>query len=236
MPEIRFVTLDCAGTLVRVDWQPGRFATECLAALGARFDQADAESIYNRILQSRWREYQELNLSRNEQIGDQFWRELTNDWLAKVGVEERYLEETLELAHRRLYGQPSHAFSLYEDTIPALESLKDRGIRLAVLSNWDYSLHRVLRILDLTPFFDVVVASLEEGFEKPDKRIFEIALEHLGAMPGQTLHVGDDAMDDVGGASRAGLRSVFLDRGGDYEVPRRITDLRQLGEVLDWIG
>ncbi|HRK20585.1 MAG TPA: HAD-IA family hydrolase [Fimbriimonadaceae bacterium] len=236
MDAIRFVTLDCAGTLVRVDWQPGRFATECLESLGAVFDRGDAESTYNRILQSRWREYQELNLSRDESIGDGFWRELTQDWLAKIGLDAGFLEPTLELAHRRLYGDPSVAFCLYADTVPALIALQERGVKLAVLSNWDYSLHRVLRILGLTDYFDVVVASLEEGVEKPEPRIFEVVLERLGADPRKTLHVGDDPLDDVIGASRAGLRSAFLDRSSPQELPKRICDLRQIIEVLDWTG
>lgn len=236
MSEIRFVTLDCAGTLVHVNWQPEVFASDCLAAQGVEFDRADAESTYRRILQTRWRTYQELNLQRDETVGDGFWRALTEDWLGKIGVASDPLDAVMELAHRRLYQHPSAAFSLYEDTLPTLQALRERGLKLAVLSNWDYSLHRVLRLLELTPYFECVVASLEEGVEKPEPRIFEIVLERLGADPAETIHVGDDPLDDEVGAKRVGIQPVLLDRDGLAQIPRRIRDLSQVIEVLDWTG
>lgn len=236
MGRIRFVTLDCAGTLVRVNWQPEAFACDCLEELGIAFDRPDAESTYKRLLQSRWREYQELNRSRDENAGDAFWEELTRDWLERINVPAGNLKATIDRAHLRLYGEPSFAFSLYEDTRPAIDALAERGYRLAVLSNWDYSLHRVLNRMGIASRFDVVLASLEEGVEKPEPEIFRIALERLGAAPEETVHVGDDPLDDVAGAKRAGIRPVFLDRGGTSEWPHRITRLTELAEVLDWNG
>jgi REG-2-like HAD superfamily hydrolase len=245
---IRFITFDCAGTLIRVNWQPAAFAADCVERLGLPLDRPVAESIYSRLLQTRWRTYVELNRTRDPEICDGFWKELTFDWMAQVGLEEKWFDPIVAEAWEGLYGEKSVVFSLYEDSLPALQALKERGYRVAALSNWDYSLHRVVEMLGLKPYLEQVIASLEEGIEKPEPEIFRIALSRLGAKPEETLHVGDNVIDDVQGALGAGLSAVLLERNDDLHPPApllppagrggvpRISSLSQLTEVLDWIG
>lgn len=236
MTQFRAVTLDSAGTLVRVNWNPGRFAVDCAGKCGLDLEAGHAESVYTNLLQSRWRDYQELNRTRDETVLDGFWRQITEDWFAALGVDPKWTEAVFAQAMRDLYEPGSEVFQLYDDVIPTLERLRDRGLRLAVLSNWDYSLHRVLRLLEIRDFFEVVVASLEEGPEKPDPALFGIVLDRLGVSPEETLHVGDDPLDDVAGARNVRMRAALLDRGGQESLPTRIVDLRRLEEVLDWTG
>src|SRR5258708_2366530 len=76
--------------------------------------------------------------------------------------------------------------------------------------------------------------SQEEGVEKPDPRIFEIALARCGARPEATVHVGDFYHVDVEGARAAGLRAVLLDAAGLYsgfDCPR-VPSLGALAEAL----
>lgn len=243
---IRFVTLDCAGTLIDVNWQPAVFAADCVERLGLPLDRSDAESVYTRLLQTRWRTYRELNLTRDSGVCDGFWRELTCDWMAAVGIEERWLGPILGEAWEGLYGSNSRVFKLFGDSLPALEALESKGLTLAALSNWDYSLHRVVAMLGLRPKLKHVIASLEEGVEKPDSGLFNIMLERLDARPDEVLHVGDDPLDDVQGALRVGWHAARLDRsarssfqpsanvkGGPAPV---VSSLREVAEVVDWIG
>jgi FMN phosphatase YigB (HAD superfamily) len=77
--------------------------------------------------------------------------------------------------------------------------------------------------------------SHEEGVEKPDPRLFEIALERSGARRGETLHVGDLYHVDVQGARSAGLDAVLLDPAGlyaDFDCRR----IRSLGELPAIVG
>lgn len=234
---IRFVTFDCAGTLIDVDWQPAVFATDCVERLGIPVDRAVAESTYSRLLQTRWRHYQQLNLTHDEDVCDRFWRELTRDWMAQSGIETRWEDAIWNEAWDGLYGPESRVFKLFDDSLDALQAIRVTGIKVAALSNWDYSLHRVVKLLKIDSMFDVVVASLEEGVEKPEPMIFKIALERLEADPSETLHVGDSPLDDVQGARNAGMKAILLDRR-EQRPPSKtvISDLRQLTEVLDWIG
>ncbi len=87
----------------------------------------------------------------------------------------------------------------------ACRALAARGLRLAVVSNWDVGLHDHLRALGLDALVDTVVTSAEAGAPKPAPAVFELALARLGATPEQTVHVGD-AEADAEGARAAGLR------------------------------
>jgi HAD superfamily hydrolase (TIGR01509 family) len=105
-------------------------------------------------------------------------------------------------------------FSAYPDVIPVLGALRDRGLRLITVSNWDCSLPRVLERCGLGGMLDGTVTSAETGAPKPDPAIFAAALKLAGCDASEALHVGDTAEEDVAGASAAGIRSLLIDRDG----------------------
>jgi putative hydrolase of the HAD superfamily len=108
-------------------------------------------------------------------------------------------------------------FEAFDDAAPALMDLRDAGARLAVVSNWDWSLTDVLGGLGLLPLLDAVITSAEVGAPKPEAAIFEAALSALGCEAADAVHVGDSAENDVEGARAAGIRPLLLARegGGD---------------------
>ena len=105
-------------------------------------------------------------------------------------------------------------FSAYPDAAPALRALRAAGRRLVVVSNWDVSLHERLAETGLAGLVDGAVASAELGAAKPDRAIFERALEIAGATAADAWHVGDDVQADVEGALAAGIRPVLIARDG----------------------
>jgi putative hydrolase of the HAD superfamily len=124
--------------------------------------------------------------------------------------------------------------SLLEGVEPALHHLHDAGIKLAVVSNSNGTVRRLLTRLGLVGLFAAVVDSAKEGVEKPDPRIFEIGLERAGAAPGETVYVGDLYHVDVLGARAAGLRVVLVDEAGlytDADCPR-VASLAELASHL----
>lgn len=72
-----------------------------------------------------------------------------------------------------------------------------------------------LKEIGFDKYFDVLVTSAEAGVAKPDKRIFEIALEKLSVSPDEALVIGDSFDKDIVGPFNAGIRSIWLDRTGD---------------------
>jgi len=89
--------------------------------------------------------------------------------------------------------------------VEALAALRERGLKLAVVSNWDCSLPEQLETLGLVDTFDAIVSSAEAGAPKPAPRPFWLALERIGAAPERALHVGDEPADEQGAAA-AGMR------------------------------
>ena len=98
----------------------------------------------------------------------------------------------------------SLVFAPVPGAVETLERLAART-RLAVVANWDSSLHEHLDRLGLDRYFDAVVTSAEAGAAKPDPAIFLTALRRLDVEPDRALHVGDEPIDEEG-ARAAGMR------------------------------
>jgi len=135
------------------------------------------------------------------------------------------------------------AWYVYPDVVPAVEAMRDSGLRLGVISNFVWGGAELIHDLELARHFDSLTISARVGFQKPHRGIFEHALAAMKVEPGQAIHVGDSYAADVQGARRAGIRPVLIDRsGGD---PARLRDekddpdlaaITDLLELLDLIG
>lgn len=105
-------------------------------------------------------------------------------------------------------------FRLYPDVRPALRSYRERGLTIVVVSNWDVSLHGVLRRLSAASLVDGIVTSAEARARKPAPAIFELALRIAGVAAGEAVHVGDSLEEDVAGARAVGIEPVLVSRDG----------------------
>jgi putative hydrolase of the HAD superfamily len=126
-------------------------------------------------------------------------------------------------------------FNPYPDAAPALAQLREAGMLLAVVSNWDCSLPDVLAEVGLGGAVDAVVVSAEVGVVKPDPGIFEVALERLGREAAEALAVGDSLETDVAGGRAAGVRAVLLDRGETMSEAgvEKVSSLSDLAGLVD---
>jgi putative hydrolase of the HAD superfamily len=101
-----------------------------------------------------------------------------------------------------------------------LDWLGRHGVRIGLISNslWPGDAHRQdLERFGLLSYFGAMSFSSECGLWKPDPRIFQRTLEGLGARVERSVFIGDRLLEDVRGAQRAGLKSVFLEGTIDYE-------------------
>ena len=123
---------------------------------------------------------------------------------------------------------------IYDDVVPTLDALEARGIRKAVLSNWDSRLPLLLDRMGLASRFEFILTSAEVGWRKPDPRIFDAALARLGQPRKRVLHVGDSHEQDVLGAQRAGVTPIHLQRDGRTpSAGRAISSLADLPSQLE---
>ena len=113
----------------------------------------------------------------------------------------------------------AHHFELYEDALPTLDALRDRGLKLGLLSNSARDLDEFVGHHGLT--VDAVLTSRAHGKTKPHEAIFRRMLELLDVAPSEAVMVGDTIEDDVEGATAVGMRAVLVDREGRYRSPAR---------------
>lgn len=117
------------------------------------------------------------------------------------------LADRLVQSHREISPRVG---SLFPDALATLEALRRRGLALGLISNGRVDTQGAkLQRLGLEPFFAATLISEREGVRKPDRRIFERALERLGVSADQAWFIGDHPMADVAGAHAAGLTAVW---------------------------
>jgi putative hydrolase of the HAD superfamily len=129
------------------------------------------------------------------------------------------------------YFRSEDAWQLFDDVIPTLTALKDSGMRLAVISNFDTRLEDLLRTLELDRFFDAVHISSRIGAAKPDVMIFKQVLNHHGVESHRALHVGDSLREDAEGAAGAGIHSLLLDRNSEFSGDRQVSRINSLYQL-----
>lgn len=129
------------------------------------------------------------------------------------------------------------AWRLLPGALDVLDTLRDRGLRLIVLSNFDRRLHALLDELGIAARIELALASSEARAAKPARAIFDRARARLGVDAAACLHVGDSLREDVHGAVDAGWGAIWLERSGRSpdEPPAgvpRITTLAAIPDVL----
>jgi len=141
-----------------------------------------------------------------------------------------YDAEMIEAAYQVFYAARNQV-ELYPDVKPALARLSGR-YRLAGLSNGNADLEHI----GLGRFLRFSIHAFEVGYLKPHPKMFQAAAERLALPVNQILHVGDHLEHDVAGAQRAGMRAVWMNRGGQQAGPDHgwvISTLEQLPELID---
>lgn len=125
-------------------------------------------------------------------------------------------------------------YRLFDDVPPVLEKLRAAGMVLGVISNFEEWLEQLLEELDVGKYFDVRVISGAVGMEKPDPRIFALALERAGVPAVESVYVGDNREFDMEPAAAVGMFPVLIDRRERFgDAPgARITSMDELPAVL----
>jgi putative hydrolase of the HAD superfamily len=225
---IRAVTFDAAGTLIAPREPVGRTYARVARDLGIPADEATIE----RRFRDAFRAAPPLAFAgavaaERAERERAWWHAVVRSALAPGSAHTRFAE-----CFETLYAYYAHAAAwlVHADVPPVLGALRARGLRTAVVSNFDGRLPRLLDELGLAPAFDAIVWSSDVGVAKPAPGIFEHAVRRLCVAPTEACHVGDDLDADVAGADGAGLRAVHLDRTGRH--PDALTTLVELERRL----
>jgi HAD superfamily hydrolase (TIGR01549 family) len=221
---IKTLFLDAGGVLMFPNW------SRVSAALAERGVHVDAATL------AAAEPYAKLVLDNAQTIASSTDSTRTfpylNLVLEKAGVEQNDATDAA-LAELRAYHADQNLWeTVPDDVMPALKRFRGLGLPLVVVSNANGRLHVSFDRIGLTACVDVVLDSQLEGVEKPDPRLFQIALARAGASPETTMHVGDIYHVDVVGARNASIHPMLLDPFdlyGNADCPR----VRSLGELAD---
>jgi putative hydrolase of the HAD superfamily len=232
LESITAALLDVGGTLIECRPSPPEVYAEVLTRWGPPVAAAAVAPVFRHVWTEMTQEhprgldrYQERKGGEREWWGEFLRRVLAG--LAHPAPVEPVLAELFAAFSR------AELWHVFPEVPDALRWLRDRGLRLAVVSNWDTRLPALLERLDLADLFDAILVSALEGVEKPAPEIFLRAAARLGVEPAACLHVGDSPLDDYRGAESAGMLPVLLDRTGAFaDGYRRVCDLRGVCELV----
>ena len=124
----------------------------------------------------------------------------------------------------------------FPETIPMLETLRERGYKTALITNGNHALqYAKIDMLSLRSRFDEIIATGDYDIHKPDKEIFDIMREKFVFSPEEMVYVGDNPVNDIKGARSAGWKTIWMNSTGywDEAVARAYREVKTVGEVID---
>ncbi len=228
---VRAIFFDAGNTLLRMDYAA---IVEALAARGVR---TTAEAVQRAEWRARVRLDTELftPAARTSTESAASAGRYVALMLAELGVGDGAVARAMA-EWRRTYNPPVGVWGRADpDAEAALALARAAGLTAGVISNSNGAIRSILEGLGLARHLAFVLDSSEVGVEKPDPRIFRLALERAGLGPGEAVYVGDLYSVDVLGARAAGLSAVLLDPGacwGERDCPVARTVLEAVRLVL----
>ena len=228
--KIQVVFFDAGGTLFEVRGSVGEIYSRFARRHGV---EIEAVKIHQNFLQS-FREQPPLAFppgtpeAELQKLEYEWWRNLASAVFDEYDFPsfDQFFADVFE------FFRGSDAWLLYGDVKPTLRALKNRGLRLAVISNFDSRLDDLLHAFDLDQYFDAVHISSRIGAAKPDPIIFRAALDHHRIEPHRALHVGDSLREDVEGAAAVGIRPILIDRCREIENRGVVTRINRLDHLV----
>ena len=177
------------------------------------------------------REAREQTAARYPQMKHDFTflrKQTLREHAEEFGYAECMVEEAFDV-----FIQARNRVELYEDVLPALETLKNR-YRLFTASNGNADLTQI----GLAHFFERSVAAREVGALKPDPLIFQKAIEGTDLSAQEVIYVGDDPLLDVVGSRSAGMHPVWMDRIGEpwpADIPPPLHTVKSVMDLAIWL-
>jgi putative hydrolase of the HAD superfamily len=139
----------------------------------------------------------------------------------------------VEAAAREIYDEwaACHHFAMYEDVPDVLRSLHASGLKIGLISNSHRCLDSFETHFRLGGLFSVALSSVEHGYMKPHRSIFEAALRAIDVNAAAAMMVGDSLTHDVDGARQLGMRGVLVARSGRVDAPPDVPVIESLREL-----
>jgi putative hydrolase of the HAD superfamily len=220
--QFEAVLFDAGDTLIRLSGSGETLLHRAAATLGVeKLDPDEVARVWQRVLD---RSSTAEELAKGRDLSNARHREI---WIALYDAAG--CERLAPGLSEELYALTVSAASweAFPDTLPTLKAVRDRGLRVGVVSDTGFDLRPAMDLLGLSPFLNTVVMSFEHGVCKPAATAFLTACQQMDVNPERTLMVGDNPLTDSG-AVAAGMYVFLL-------PPPAKTGPRGLGHILSLI-
>jgi len=225
-PKPHAILLDLDDTLYDHHYASRKAIEETISLDDALFHAgADRVEIEHR----HWLELLHLDVARGARTADDARNERWARILSHFGGDLS--------AANRLADTQRENYLRYERAVPgaisSVAALRAAGYTLSIVSNNTRPEQiRKLELMGLLDAFADIVVSADHGINKPDARLFHIALNRLGVAPTLALHVGDSWATDIEGAINAGIRPVWFNRFGATALRSGVAEVADLRDLL----
>jgi len=172
--------------------------------------------------------------SSNDEIGakeEAWWRAIVRSTFLAADSTIKFRDAEAFYAELFAFYRTKEAWTLRPGTRELLGELKQRGVHLGVVSNFDQRLPVILQALELAGFLDTIMTPALCGCEKPDRGIFDAALRELALPADAVLFVGDHPEKDRAAAEQAGMRSFDPDSLTSFPDLTREIERFNAGEI-----
>lgn len=206
MSQFEAVLFDAGDTLIQLAGSGETLLHQAAASLGAhRLEPEDVAEVWQRVLDrsstaEELAKGRDLSSARHHEVWTALYRAAGAERLA-AGLSNELYALTIS----------ADSWAAFPDTLPTLAAVRDRGLRVGVLSDTGFDLRPAMDQLGLSPYLDSVVMSFETGVCKPAVKAFLTACDQLQVDPQRTLMVGDNPLTDSG-AVAAGMYVFLLPR------------------------
>jgi putative hydrolase of the HAD superfamily len=236
--KIKGIIFDINGTLININTDEGmdeiyRAISHFLTYHNIYLHRGEVRDQYYRIMEEQIKASEE-EYPEFDTVG--LWKEFLVNSLKRISIPPPETVNAMSRFLAEMYrGISRQRLELYPDVKMVLDKLKSR-YPIAVVSDGQsvWALPE-LRAVGLDKYFDPVVISGDYGFRKPDPRLFQTALDGIGAEPENVLFVGNDMYRDVFGADNMGMKTVFfLSNQGRQQMQGVAPDyiIYRFGELL----
>ena len=229
--KIRAVFFDAVGTLFRVRETVGAIYSSVAKPYGGRLSPADLDEGFREGFSRIARlDYSKHARETWDPLEKRWWYDLVKDVFTHAGELPTPFESYFQDVYESFENYEN--WILYPEVPETLRLLKDEGLILGVISNFDRRILPLCDGLGLSTWFDSIHLPRDVGAAKPDPRIFQAALSRHQLLPGEAIHVGDHPEEDVEGARASGITPILIHRnGGTGEV-----DGERIGSLLELPG
>ena len=228
---IKAVFFDLYHTIVRYEPSQEQLESEALAELGVRCEPEKLRWPFVAADEVMYRELARVPMGqRDEKSMMALWSQYQQIVLKEAGIKP---EEKLVLALLQKMKETKMNPALFDDVVPVLTDLRQRGLVLGLISNIDRDITGMLAGLNLPALLPIIVTSQDAGATKPSPEIFRVALTRAGVKPEEAIFVGDQYQVDVAGAKNAGMKGILLDRGDFFPHITDAPRIQSLTQIVD---